>query len=348
VDSKPVLPELEDILSETYGLIVYQEQVLATLKRVCGWDYAEADLVFNAMRKKDHAKLDAARPAYVDSAKANGYSDEAIALLWDTLIPFADYSFNKAHTAGYGLVAYWTAYLKTHHSREYMSAVLGSVSDDPEKLGDYLAECERMGIRLLPPDINTSGSGFTPTPQGIRYGLSAIKGVGEKATEALCKRRPYSSLDSFFRRVDPKALNAGIIKALAKSGTLDTLNDDRAALLEDAERLTELASRERGNRGDTLFGYSYVPRPVPTPGVEVLREWELETLGVMLAKPEVSIAVEKPLTPSQWAYLSATLKNTGADITYTLRYKNQVVHRGVCTLSEAAQKTLTDLGVKVA
>jgi DNA polymerase III subunit alpha len=347
LDSSPVLPELEDILAETYGLIVYQEQVLAALNRVCGWSYAEAELVFNAMRKKDHAKLDAARPSYVAAAEANGYAPEAIDLLWETLIPFADYSFNKAHTAGYGLVAYWTAYLKANHPNEYLAALLSSVSDNPEKLQEYLAECERMRIRLLPPDVNTSGGGFTPVPEGIRYGLSAIKGVGEKATEALCKRRPYKSLDDFFRRVDPKALNAGIAKALAKSGTLDTLHPDRAALLEDAERLTELASRERGNRGDNLFGYSYQPRPVAPVGLDTIREWELDTLGVTLVKPLVSIAVDKPLTPTQWVYMSATLKNSGADIEYVLKYKSQVVHRGVCTLSESARQTLRDVGAVV-
>lgn len=342
----PIHPELDlgDILDSTYGLIVYQEQVLAALKKVCDWTYAEADLLFNAMRKKDHAKLNAAKPGFFASASACGTSEEAASALWDILVPFADYSFNRAHSAGYGLVAYWTAYLKANHPNEYMAALLGSVSGDPVRLAEYLDECRRIGIRLLPPDVNGSDTGFTPTPEGIRYGLSAIKGVGEKATAALVKRRPYADLPSFFRRADPKVLNVGVLRALVKAGALDSLHSKRTELINDIERLAELAGREKDNRGSSLFSYSYAPR-YHGPDVHTdIEAWEQEVLGCKLSRPKKIIDVQTPKTPNEWEYIRAALA-VGSDIEYELRFKGQLVAKGVCTLSPAVQSTLRDLGV---
>lgn len=345
----PIHDELDlgDILDDTYGLVVYQEQVLAALAKICNWTYADADLLFNAMRKKDHGKLEAAKPGFFEAAQAHGTSEAAASALWETLVPFADYSFNRAHSAGYGLVAYWTAYLKANHPNQYMAALLGSVSADPDKLGEYLAECRRVGIRLLPPDINASDSGFTPTPEGIRYGLSAIKGVGEKATEALKKKRPYNDLPSFFRRADGKVLNVGTLRALVKAGALDTLYPRRTELLMDVERLSELAGREKGNRGNTLFSYSYDPRHHGSDADSDLRAWEAEVLGVELSKPKKGFDVQSPKTPSEWEYIRRTLTNVGADLEYTLTYRGQVVAKGVCTLSSDVIETLKDLGVAV-
>lgn len=348
VDIKEIHPELDlgDILDSTYGLIVYQEQVLAALKKVCGWSYAEADLLFNAMRKKDHAKLNAAKPGFFEAAQAHGTSQEAASALWDILVPFADYSFNRAHSAGYGLVAYWTAYLKANYPHEYMAALLGSVSSDPTKLQEYLDECRRIGIRLLPPDVNGSDTGFTPSSEGIRYGLSAIKGVGEKATAALLKRRPYADLPAFFRRADAKVLNIGVLRALVKAGALDSLHSKRTELLNDIDRLAELAARERDNRGSSLFSYGYTPRFHGADLHTDIEAWEQEVLGCKLSRPKKIIDVQTPKTQSEWAYIRSALA-VGSDIEYELRFKGQLVSKGVCTLTPAVQSTLRDLGVEL-
>src|SRR3712207_5984114 len=169
----PIHPELaeplEEILGPTYGLIVYQEQVQRAAQKLAGYSLGQADLLRRAMGKKKKEVLEKEFVPFRDGMRANGYSDEAIQKLWDILVPFADYAFNKAHTAGYGLVSYWTGYLKANYPAEYMAALLTSVGDDKDKMAMYLAECRRMGIHVLPPDVNQSSGPFTPVGKDIRF-----------------------------------------------------------------------------------------------------------------------------------------------------------------------------------
>lgn len=184
---------LEPILKDTYGIILYQEEVLAIIKEVTGWGYGEADLIFNAMRKKDVAKLASAKPAFL---KASRYTLKATETLWSYLEPFADYSFNKAHAVSYAKITMWTLYLKTHYPKEFIAACMSGNLDENEKIQDYITEAKRLGIDVLPPDINKSGLGFRPTNEGIRYGIGAIKGVGESAVRAIVEARGECTCDS--------------------------------------------------------------------------------------------------------------------------------------------------------
>ena len=170
---------LKDILGDTYGLIVYQEQVMAIAQKVADFSLGRADLLRKAMGKKDKKILDKEYVPFEAGMKANGYSTAAIKRLWDVLIPFSDYAFNRAHSAGYGVVSYWTGYLKANYPTEYMAALLTSVRDDKDKSALYLSECRRMGIKVLEPDINESDAEYTPRGNNIRFGLAAIRNVGE-------------------------------------------------------------------------------------------------------------------------------------------------------------------------
>ena len=166
----PIHPELaeplKDILGETYGLIVYQEQVMAIAQKLAGYTLGKADLLRRAMGKKKKEILDKEYAGFAQGMKDHGYSEAAVKTLWDILLPFSDYAFNRAHSAAYGVVSYWTAFLKANYRAEYMAAVLTSVRDDKDKAAVYLGECRRMGIRVLPPDVNDSVRNFAPVGDG--------------------------------------------------------------------------------------------------------------------------------------------------------------------------------------
>ncbi|OKI54534.1 hypothetical protein A6A27_31915 [Micromonospora sp. CB01531] len=306
---------LKPALAQSYGLIVWQEQVLEVLKIVCGWSYAEAALLFDAMRKKNHAKMEATKPEYFASGKSQGYSEEALGELWGVLVPFADYSFNRAHSAGYGLVAYWTAYLKANYPVEYMSAVLSSVAEDPDKLPGYLEEVNRMGIPLLPPDINHSGVGFSPGPKGIHYGISAIKGVGEAVFNAVASKRPFSDLDDFFRRAPAKALNTGSLGALIASGTLDGLTPYREELWFAREALSGRATRDRQERRNgqkPLYRIAYGVGNSNLKSTEQRQEWERTYLSTVLTRSRVDLIPTRALTEDELYWLrDLLLRNPG-------------------------------------
>src|SRR6476469_1177799 len=193
---EPVEP-LDEILGETYGLTVYQEHVLAIVQKVAGYSLGQADLLRKAMGKKKREILDAEYVPFEAGMSANGYSRAAIKALWDILVPFSDYAFNKAHTAAYGLVSYWTAYLKAHFPQEYMAALLTSVKDDKDKSAIYLNECRRMKIQVLPPDVNESDATFTPVGGDIRFGLTAIRNVGANVVDKIVAARPEESFADF-------------------------------------------------------------------------------------------------------------------------------------------------------
>jgi DNA polymerase-3 subunit alpha len=226
---------LADILGDTYGLIVYQEQVMAIAQKVAGFSLGRADLLRKAMGKKNKEILDKEYIPFEAGMKANGFGDAAIQRLWEVLIPFSDYAFNRAHSAGYGVVSFWTAYLKANYPTEYMAALLTSVRDDKDKSALYLSECRRMGISVLPPDVNESNSEYTPRGKDIRFGLAAIRNVGEGVVASIKSAREakgnFTSFGDFLAKVDAQVCNKKTIESLIKAGAFDDLGHHRKALV---------------------------------------------------------------------------------------------------------------------
>jgi DNA polymerase-3 subunit alpha len=249
---KPVVPihpelaePLEAILGDTYGLIVYQEQVMAIAQKLAGYSLGNADLLRRAMGKKKKEILEQEFVPFRDGMRANGYSDDAIGRLWEILVPFSDYAFNKAHTAGYGLVSYWTAYLKANYPAEYMAALLTSVKDDKDRSAIYLNECRRMGIKVLPPDVNDSDFEFTPRGSDIRFGLSAIRNVGSNVVASLIETRTregrFESFHDFIAKIDATVCSKRVLESLIKAGAFDALGHTRKGLLNVHEQVVETA-----------------------------------------------------------------------------------------------------------
>ena len=232
-------PELVDALSEilgdTYGLIVYQEQVMAIAQKVAGFSLGRADLLRKAMGKKDKNILDKEYVPFEEGMRKNGYSTTAIKRLWDVLIPFSDYAFNRAHSAGYGVVSYWTGYLKANFPTEYMAALLTSVRDDKDKSALYLSECRRMGIKVLEPDINESDAEYTPRGNDIRFGLAAIRNVGEGVVNSIKTAREskgrFTSFGDFLAKVDAQVCNKKTIESLIKAGAFGSMGATRKGLM---------------------------------------------------------------------------------------------------------------------
>jgi DNA polymerase-3 subunit alpha len=226
---------LDEILGDTYGLIVYQEQVMAIAQKVAGFSLGRADLLRKAMGKKNKEILDKEYVPFEAGMKANGFGNAAIKRLWDVLIPFSDYAFNRAHSAGYGVVSYWTAYLKANYPTEYMAALLTSVRDDKDKSALYLSECRRMGIQVLPPDVNESDAEYTPRGTDIRFGLAAIRNVGEGVVASIKSGRDakgrYQSFGDFLAKVDAQVCNKKTIESLIKAGAFDSLGHTRKGLM---------------------------------------------------------------------------------------------------------------------
>lgn len=234
----PIHPELEEPLKEilggTYGLIVYQEQVMAVAQKLAGYSLGQADILRRAMGKKKKSELDKQFAGFSQGMQDNGYSMEAVKTLWDILLPFSDYAFNKAHSAAYGVISYWTAYLKAHYAPEYMAALLTSVGDDKDKSAIYLNECRRMGITVLPPDVNESALNFTPVGNDIRFGMGAIRNVGVNVVEAMVAAREkegaYTSFKDYLMKVPAVVCNKRTIESLIKAGAFDSLGHHRRAL----------------------------------------------------------------------------------------------------------------------
>ncbi|HEY5148242.1 MAG TPA: DNA polymerase III subunit alpha [Mycobacterium sp.] len=235
---RPIHPELaeplQDILAETYGLIVYQEQIMRIAQKVAGYSLARADILRKAMGKKKREVLEKEFEGFSDGMKANGFSSAAIKALWDTILPFADYAFNKSHAAGYGLVSYWTAYLKANFPGEYMAGLLTSVGDDKDKAAVYLADCRKLGITVLPPDVNESGLNFASVGADIRFGLGAIRNVGANVVSSLIATRTekgkFTDFSDYLNKIDIAACNKKVTESLVKAGAFDTLGHPRKGL----------------------------------------------------------------------------------------------------------------------
>ncbi len=261
----PVHPELaeplEEILGETYHLVVYQEQVMAIARKLAGYTLGGADILRRAMGKKKKEEMDKQWAIFSAGMKANGYSGAATQAIWDVLMPFSAYGFNKSHTAGYGLVAYWTAYLKANYPAEYMAALLTSVGDNKDKMALYLAETRRMGVRVLPPDVNESQLRFAAVGDDVRFGLGAIRNVGENVVEAITAAREgrgrFTSFSDFLGKVPIQVCNKRVIESLIKAGAFDSLGHPRQGLLHIHEQAVEAVTgvkRMEAIGQDSLFG----------------------------------------------------------------------------------------------
>jgi DNA polymerase-3 subunit alpha len=230
-----VVEPFAEILDETYGLIVYQEQVQRAAQIMAGYSLGQADLLRRAMGKKKPEVLAKEYVNFEKGAKEKGYSPAAIKAVWDTLVPFAGYAFNKAHSAGYGLVAYWTAYLKANYPAEYMAGLLQSVGDNKDKMALYLNECRRMGITVLPPDVNDSSAKFTAVKGDIRFGLTGVRNVGRNVVDAIVESREekgtFTSFQDFLDKVPAPVCNKRTIESLIKAGAFDSLGHTRRSLL---------------------------------------------------------------------------------------------------------------------
>jgi len=286
---EPIHPELsqplQEILGDTYGLIVYQEQVMAIAQKVAGFTLGRADLLRKAMGKKNKEILDKEYIPFEAGMKENGFSVGAITRLWEVLIPFSDYAFNRAHSAGYGVVSFWTAYLKANYPTEYMAALLTSVRDDKDKSALYLSECRRMGIKVLPPDVNESDAEYTPRGKDIRFGLAAIRNVGEGVVASVKASRAskgaFTSFGDFLAKVDANVCNKKTIESLIKAGAFDSLNHPRKGLmaihLEAIDSVIETKRAEAIGQFD-LFGGDSISQ-VAGLDIEIpTTEWDKSTL----------------------------------------------------------------------
>ena len=266
----PIHPELEeplkDILDTTYGLIIYQEQVMSIAQRVAGFSLGQADILRRAMGKKKKEELDKQYEGFSGGMRDRGFSDAAVKALWDILLPFSDYAFNKAHSAAYGVVSYWTAYLKAHYPAEYMAALLTSVGDKKDQLALYLNECRRMGIKVLPPSVDESFANFAAVGSDIRFGLGAIRNVGANVVDGIRSAREsggeggsgdFASFHDFLKRVPMQVLNKRTIESLIKAGAFDALGSTRRALLEIHESAVESSVKQKRDAESGNVGFDF-------------------------------------------------------------------------------------------
>ena len=285
--------------------MVYQEQVQQVFRELAGYSLGQADVIRRAMSKKKHAVIDAERVAFIHGdpernipgAVANGVPEDVAASIYDEIVDFANYAFNKAHAVSYALVCYRTAYMKCFWPRQYMAALLTSVLDNSTKVAEYIAECRSMGIQLLPPDVNESGADFTVAGENIRFGLVAIKGIGRGFIDALMAERaengPFTALDEFCRRMYGHDLNRRCVESLIRSGAFDSFGCKRKAMLEVVDLVIEGVNSEgrRNIAGQMdLFGMAEeaAPGALKLPEVEEFTRRELmsmerETTGLYLS-----------------------------------------------------------------
>ncbi len=287
------LPELKRVLEETFGVIVYQEQVMQISNIVAGYSLGEADILRRAMGKKKQEEMDAQRVRFLKGAAEKSIHPKKAEKVFEQMAEFAKYGFNKSHSAAYAYLAYITAYLKAHYPVEFMSALLTSETGNTAKVVKYINECRDMGIKVLPPDINHSDFNFTPAGDAIRFGLGAIKSVGANAVESIVKARnehgPSKTLLEFCERVDLSSINRRMIESFIKCGAMDSLDGTRGQLMAIIDRCVESgqrASRDRESGQVGLFAEMFAAEPaaIPLPDVP---DWtakeklagEKETIG---------------------------------------------------------------------
>ena len=302
-------PALKEILDETYGVIVYQDQVLMIMRTFAGYSLGEADIVRKAMGKKIHELMVQERERFVSGAAERGYDPGVAEEVFDLIEPFAGYAFNKAHSVSYAVVAYWTAYFKANYPVEFMTCVLNAYDGNGDRVAAAIAECDRLGILVLPPDVNASAAAFAPEhgvsgDWRIRYGLASVKNVGAAAIAELVadreERGAFASIEDFCRRAGSGAGNRRALESLVRAGALGALGP-RGALLASVDSLVRLIQREAQIResGQTsmfnLFGESTPApmtrvqlEPADEPMLQEMAAWERELLGVSFSEPDLS------------------------------------------------------------
>ncbi|MBI3697401.1 MAG: DNA polymerase III subunit alpha, partial [Acidobacteria bacterium] len=302
------LAELEEILSETYGVILYQEQVMQISNRIAGYSLGEADILRRAMGKKKPEEMAKQRERFLAGAAERGYPRRKVEKIFDLMEQFAGYGFNKSHSAAYGYLAYVTAYLKAHYPVAFMSALLSSETGNTTKVVKYINECREMGIKVLPPDVNSSEWSFTPAGEAIRFGLGAIRNLGQNAVAAIQSARAeggrFTSLFQFCERVDLKGLNKRAMESMIKAGAMDSLGGTRAQLFAAVDRAIESgqkAWRDRESGQSGLFGApapeeaqesEKLPEVAPWPENEQLKG-EKEVLGFYVTGHPLNAYEEK-------------------------------------------------------
>ncbi|MBI3679255.1 MAG: DNA polymerase III subunit alpha [Acidobacteria bacterium] len=286
------LPPLKEILEETYGVIVYQEQVMQVSHILAGYSLGEADLLRRAMGKKKPEEMARQRARFIQGALERGFPQKKIEKIFDLMEQFAGYGFNKSHSAAYAYLAYVTAYLKAHYPLEFMSALLTSETGNTAKIVKYINECREMGIRVLPPDVNCSGLNFTPDGDAIRFGLGAVKNVGAAAVESIVSARErlgrFRSLYHFCDEADLSAINRRMIESLIRAGALDSLGAARSRMMAAVEGAIEAGQRawkDRLSGQGGLFGAEMGLEPHEDPPLPDVPEWT----------PEEKVAGEKEM-----------------------------------------------------
>ena len=294
-------PSLEPILANTYGCIVYQEQVIEIFRRLAGYSLGQADMVRRAMSKKKLGDIQREREAFlhgdpersIAGCTANGIPQAVAESIYDEITDFANYAFNKAHAVCYAIVAYQTAWFKCHYPREYMAALLTSVLDSQGKIAEYIAECRSMGIRLLPPDINQSGPDFTVAGQDIRFGLAALKGVGRGFTNAVLAQRqaegPFRSFPDFCQRLQGEDLNKRVVESLIRAGAFDAMGVFRSQLMAAYEPFLDSLARNRRKNLEGQFDLFSLGQDQPEPV-------ELVLPNLPEYPPQERMAMEKDVT----------------------------------------------------
>jgi len=280
-------PLLEPILKETYGVIVYQEQVMEIARALAGYTLGEADLLRRAIGKKEKELMQNLKSDFIERAKSRGIATEIAEKVFDLIEKFADYGFNKSHAAAYALLSYQTAYLKAHYPLYFLASILSYEVGKSEEVVKYLSVAERMGIKVLPPDVNKSAAGFIVEGSALRMGLQAIKNVGEEAVKEIISKRPYRSFIEFCQKVDSQKVNQRVISSLIKAGAFDSLEPNRAKLL---ANLTKVLSLSQQMKMSTLFGQAsllsvsanIVLEDVPPWTEDELLQFEKEALGFYL------------------------------------------------------------------
>jgi len=348
-------PKLEPVLRDTYGVMIYQEQVMQAAQILSGYSLGGADLLRRAMGKKIQSEMDAQRAQFVaGAAEHSGVGAEQANLIFDKIDKFAGYGFNKAHSAGYALISYWTAWLKANHPLEFMAASMTLDQGNTDKLSIFRQECARMGIPVLPPDVNASSFEFMVEGTSIRYSLAALKGVGQQAMTAMKAERdangPFKDVFDFAERLDPKVLNKKTMEALATAGAFDGFGMTRAAAYEAAEVVLRYcqnmhADRDVGQIG--LFGAGAGGATANRPPLPVMLEWdhleklrhEFEAVGFYLSA--------HPLD-SQRAVLGRMRVTLAADLAEKLRSKPQMRGLMAGVLLKKSEKVSAKSGNKYA
>jgi DNA polymerase-3 subunit alpha len=293
------LPQIKPVLEETYGVIVYQEQVMKIANILASYSLGDADILRRAMGKKIHEVMEKEREKFMNGARANDIPEDKAAYVFDLMAKFAGYGFNKSHSAAYALIAYQTAFLKAHYPAQFLAALLSCDVDNTDKVVKYINECKQMGIDVLPPDINESDHDFTVIKDRIRFGLAAVKNVGDAALDSIIEERAthgtYTSLADFCGRIDSSRVNRKVLESLIMAGAFDSMNVKRSqlmAVLDEALEQAKAVQRDRLSGQMNLFALTGEENSKP--GTELqfpdIEEWpeltklahEKETIGFFL------------------------------------------------------------------